>query len=138
MKRVCCLLLVLVLMILCASCDFAPQESKFYWIPEESFFVDYEITENKTVRFRYSIALVNDYDASVTASVSAKFKENETSGWLKETDFLMGRNEEGTWYYVPFEAGEKKNVIFVFEGSYAGGQVNENLSFPELLYMLDW
>ena len=63
MKRVCCLLLFLVLMILCASCDFAPQESKFYWIPEESFFVDYEITENKTVRFRYSIALVNDYDA---------------------------------------------------------------------------
>ncbi|MBQ4101298.1 MAG: hypothetical protein IJC85_00260 [Oscillospiraceae bacterium] len=65
--------------------------------PGRIVFVDYEITENKTARFRYSIALVNDYDASVTASVSAKFKENETSGWLKETDFLMGRNEEGTW-----------------------------------------
>lgn len=109
------------------------------WLKEESYFVDYEITSANTIKFRYSICLVNDTEDDITVSLSAKFEKNELKGWVEQDDFFLGCDENGNWLYQEIKGGEKKNVIFVFEGKYLGGDPNENLSFPsELMVMTDF
>ena len=127
MKRIYCVLAISVLMVmLLTGCDFyEDQSSEFYWIPEESYFAGYEIVDDKVV-FAYSICFVNDGEEDYAASVSAKFKRSELSGWVEYKDFFLGSAEDET-----VKAGTKKNIVYYYEGKYLGGEVNTNLSFPQ-------
>lgn len=107
------------------------------WIPEESRFLDYEITENR-IRFKYSICFENGFDTDEMISLSAKFARKELKGWLKYESFFEGCDETGNRAYYLIKSGEKVNLVFVFEGEYLGGSVNENLSFPEELLTSIW
>ncbi len=107
-----------------------------HWIAEESYFVDYEIIGD-TVKFRYSICFENNSDEDDTISILAKFKKSELKDWIKADEFIFGCDETGERLYEEIKKGEKKNVVFVFEGEYLGGEVNTNLSFPdEIMYVI--
>ena len=113
-------------------------EPTLHWLKEESRFVDYEITDENTVKFRYSICFVNDTEEDATVTVSAKFNKKELADWVEAEgqDFFTGCDENGEMLYAVIESGEKKNVTVVFEGNYLGGTVNEALSFPEELMLM--
>ncbi len=111
------------------------EEKSFYWLPEESFFVDYDIVDEKTIKFRYTICFVNNLDVDTTISLSAKFDKKELAGWVVQTDGFMGCDENGELLYKEIKQGEKEFVTVTFEGKYLGGEVNENLSFPEELIL---
>ena len=104
---------------------------RLYWVSEESYFVDYEIVDSKKVRFRYSICFVNNTKNDMTISLGAKFKQSEIKEWLKQSEFLTGYNDNHEPLYSKILSGEKKNIIFMFEGEYLNGKINRNLSFPE-------
>lgn len=105
-----------------------------HWLPDESYFVDYEIVDN-TVKFRYSICFVNGTERDCGVKVSAKFKEEELSNWIKNVDFFEGHSKNGEWSYCEIKSGEKINLVLTFEGEYLGGSVNTDLSFPEELIL---
>ena len=118
------------------STMYYPHESSgLRMIPEESFFVDYDIVNENTVRFRYSICFANDSGMDATVSIQATFDRDELKGWIKKDDLFMGMDNNGKMLSETVKNGEKANIIFVFEGEYLGGAVNENLSFPSE-YML--
>lgn len=110
----------------------ANEEVTFRWLPEESYFVNYEITKKNTVKVWYSICFVNNDDEDLTISLYAKFKKKDVKGWL-EYDFLEGVDDNGKTLRAEIKSGEKTNIIFVFEGAYLGGLVSENITFPEEL-----
>ena len=55
---------------------------------------------------------------------------------MKNEKFLTGLGEDGKLKKEKIGSGEKINVIFVFEGKYLGGKVNENISFPEEIILM--
>ena len=104
-------------------------------IPEESFFVDYDIVNENTVKFRYSICFANDSEIDTNVSIQATFNSDELKGWVKKEHLFIGMDNNGKMLSETVKHGEKVNIVFVFEGEYLGGSVNENLSFPSE-YML--
>ena len=109
-------------------------ETDFYWIPEESGFVDYQIRNDKII-FSYSICFVNDSEEDIAVAVSAKFKESEIKDWIQCEIFILGCDEDGNMKYELIESKGKKNVVFYFEGKYISSNVNTNLSFPDELIL---
>lgn len=107
-----------------------------YWIPEESYFESYEIVNN-TISFHYSICFVNNTPYDTTISLRAKFKQQDIKGWLKQEDYYPGCDKNGERLYQTIKAGEKVNISYQFTGEYLGGTVNENLSFPQKLIILE-
>lgn len=107
-------------------------ETDFYWISENSYFVDYKIEENKII-FSYSICFKNDSDSDISVAVSARFKKSELNNWIKYQDFFMGYDEDGNMKYGVVKAREQKNVVFYFEGEYISSDINTKLSFPDEL-----
>ena len=110
------------------------EATDFYWIPEESYFVDYKIKNNKVI-FSYSICFVNNSEEDVTVAVSANFKKNEIKDWIKYKNFFMGYDENGIMKSELIKSKEKENVIFFFEGEYISDKINTNLSFPNELIL---
>ena len=110
------------------------EATDFYWIPEESYFVDYKIKNNKVI-FSYSICFVNNSEEDVTVAVSANFKKNEIKDWIKYKNFFMGYDENGIMKSELIKSKEKENVIFYFEGEYISDKINTNLSFPNELIL---
>lgn len=111
------------------------EKDVLYWVPEESNFVQYEIVDEK-IRFSYSICFVNDSEEAQTISLSAKFNSNELEGWIKNSGFFLGNNEQGELLKEEISPGTKENITFYFEGDYLGGTVNNELSFPcEIILM---
>lgn len=99
------------------------------WIREESYFVDYSIVGD-IVQFRYSICFNNTSGHDLLISpVSAEFDVRELNGWLEYEDFFRGKID-GAEYEALIPDGEKVHIIFVFEGTYLGGEVNQKLSNP--------
>ncbi len=74
-------------------------------------------------------------ESDTTICVSAKFKNKELKGWV-EPDIFTGNDENGDMVYQKIHTGEKTSVVFVFEGKYLGGTINENLSFPDELILM--
>lgn len=109
-------------------------DSDIHWLPEESYFVDYEVVDGK-VRFRYAICFVNNSEYDVGIKLSARFKADELGGWIKYSSFFEGYDENGEWDYRIINHGEKVQYIYTFEGEFLGGAVNTNLSFPEELIL---
>ena len=99
-------------------------------------FVDYEIIDEK-IRFGYSICFVNDSENSHKVSLSAKFNSEELRGWLKNNGFFLGCNENGEILSEEILPETKKNIIFYFEGEYLGGNVNNELSFPDEIILMN-
>lgn len=137
MKRVVSLLLLFCLSVSLWGCDFRSpeQESSFYWLPEESGFVDYEI-DGDCVRFRYRICFVNETKQDVSIKVSAAFSPKELAGWVESKDYFDGLNNRGDWTYQTVGSFCKNQLIYTFEGKYLGGEVNTELSFPEDLMVV--
>lgn len=104
-------------------------------IKEESYFVDYEI-DGDIIRFRYALCFENSLDDDLSVSIwTASFKKSETKGWLKNDGPIVGYVDNYERSYT-IRSGEKVTVIFVFEGEYLGGPVNEELSFPYISTVL--
>ena len=105
------------------------------WVPEKSRFEDYKIEKDK-VRFCYSIYFINYEDEALKVSLGAKFEQSELEGWFSPQDtdeYLDGLDEKGEKLYAVIKPKEKKRVKFWFKGKYIGGKVNNELSFPELI-----
>lgn len=114
------------------SSNYNEGEIIFTWIPEESYFVDYEINGNK-IKFQYSICFENKDDEETEFMLSAKFKKSELEGWIKYEKFFDGMDENGESSYRKIPPHTKMNMSFYFEGDYLGGEVNTHISFPEEL-----
>jgi len=132
-------LLVFMVVTIC-GCNANSEPSKFRIIEEESFFAGYEIKGDRVI-FSYSICFANDYEDDIHVELDARFKKSELKGWFErddKDDFIAGTTVIGEWGEGDIiKGGEKKNVLFYFEGKYLGGEVNENLSFPRqtMLFM---
>lgn len=138
MRKICLLLSVILAVLLVAGCalldnENANQKGSLYWEPDKSAFVDYDIIDDDTIKFRYSIHFVNNSKDDLMVSVSAKFKAKELKDWVKYESLFAGKDQNGERMYSEIKAGESADVIFVFEGEYLGGKVNAELSFPEEL-----
>ena len=105
------------------------------WIPEKSFFIDYEIKDNR-VKFCYSICFINQSEHDTKFSLSAKFDRKELKKWIKYEPFFIGYDEFGKMNISEIKSGETKNIKFFFEGEFAGGTVNAELSFPRELIIM--
>ena len=126
---------VLTMVSLFQTPDTENNDNTLHWLSKESKFVGYEISGD-IVKFRYSICFVNNSQYTANISLSAKFKSSELKGWMKSEKFLTGLGEDGKLKKEKIEPGEKINVIFVFEGKYLGGKVNENISSPEEIILM--
>lgn len=131
---------VLVLCFIFSGClgMYKEEETSISWEPEKSHFVDYEIDGDR-IKFRYSIHFANDYDEDITISLSVKFKSKELKKWVKADKdiggFFNGCDQNGEMLYTTIKAGEQVDIVYVFIGEYLGGEVNENLSFPETIVL---
>ena len=108
------------------------EKSKLYWVPEESYFVGYEIIDDNVV-FSYSICFVNNWNDDYVVDVSAKFQKSEMKNWIEYKDFYLGTSNDGT-----VKANSKKNIVYSFKGKYLGGKVNTNISFPKELILTSY
>ena len=126
MKKFCfAIAFVLLFSTLLSGCDINEgNKSKFYWIPEESYFVDYKIIDDEVV-FSYSICFVNEWDEDYAVDISAKFKKTELRNWIEYKGFYLGTSTDNV-----IKGNSKKNIIYCFEGKYLGGKVNTDISFP--------
>ncbi len=109
-------------------------EPVYTWKPEKSYFVDYEIIDEDTVKFRYSICLENILNEPTNVAIGVTFDEKELNGWVTP-DFFIGYDDVGEMLYATVDPKTVKNVVFTFFGEYLGGEVNEELSFPEITLM---
>lgn len=135
MKKLSVIILTLVLISILSVCLFLSYNSEdesttLEWNPENSYFLDYKIKNNR-ITFRYVIEFKNKSDTALSFQIGVKFSKKDTKGWLKN-EFLIGdtdyTDENG---YFPLDSNEKESIVFSFEGEYLGGNVNTNLSFPE-------
>lgn len=117
----------------CASDTF--KDVAIGWIPESSYFVDYQVTGDK-IKFRYSVCYYNNTLDRIDIGIAAKFNKKELRGWLKYESFFFGMDDDGDMKYETVNPKEKKNIVFCFEGDYLGGSVNRNLSFPEEIILV--
>ena len=138
---------ILLATILVGACVFIPvmllqsreeqtNEDTLYWLPDESYFVDYEIVEGK-VKFRYAICFVNNSGNDCFIKLSAKFATKDLKGWAENNEFFDGCDENGEWEYRKVKNGEKSVLVYTFTTKYLGGPVNTNLSFPEDLMLVE-
>lgn len=122
----------------CADEDTAstPDTEYFAWIQEESMLVDVKIEDNNVQLF-YSICFDNRYDHGVTvSSVVAKFSQYDLLGWLHYQDAFVAETTDGcNSVIIPPET--KMSVTFIFQGEYLGGEIDEDLRFASLVYMVD-
>ena len=126
----------LVIFLLILDSNSLDRSNTLYWEPEESYFVDYKITDENTVKFRYSIHFVNNSEEDITAALTAVFNSQEIKGWLDQGNGLIGCDENGELLYTEIKSGESADAVYVFEGKYLGGKVNQNLSFPEEIILM--
>lgn len=133
------IILLIMPMILSSCINSYSERSKdvaLSWIPEESYFVDYEINGEK-IKFRYSICFHNHTSEPTEIGICAKFNKRELNGWLRYEGFFIGDDNDGLLKYGLIKPKEKTNIVYTFEGDYLGGTVNENLSFPEELMTIE-
>lgn len=125
-----CMMLPLGLDYPLAPLDTENTENTLHWLPAESYFVDYEITDN-TVKFRYAICFVNNSGSDCSVTLSAKFHTKDLKGWTENNDFLDGCDENGEWVSHVIPNGEKVVHTYCFTVPYSGGTVNTDIQFPE-------
>ena len=113
----------------------ADTENTLHWLPEESYFVDYEILGDK-VRFRYAICFVNNSGDDCNIQISAKFHREDLVGWTNQYGFLDACDENGDWNYRKILDGEKAVFTYCFTVPYTGGAVNTDMEFPEEIILV--
>lgn len=111
-------------------------EDTLCWLPDESYFVDYEIVDDE-VRFRYAICFVNNSGSDSHIRLSAKFAAKDLKGWAENSGFFDGYDENGECDYRKIKNGEKTVLVYSFTTKYLGGPVNTTLSFPEELLLCE-
>lgn len=110
------------------------QKETYPWIREEGYVIDINVSGD-CVSFKYALCYSNesDYYIGITHVVCG-FDESELDGWYTNTDsrqnnILVGfANKDGSEVYIA--PGEERVVVFTFEGSYAGGTIPSELSYP--------
>ncbi len=127
---------IIIILILTAIAIIVPPESgnennTFHCSEADSYFVDCKV-ENGRVKIRYSMCFVNNSDHDVSFTLAAKFKKNEVKRIMK-SDFVFGCDENGDVLTQTLHCGEKKNIVYIFERDYLGGDISKTISFPEEL-----
>lgn len=134
-KLIAFVLLILSLSVLtwgCGTHDTSHDDASIHWIPEESGFVDFEVSGDY-VKFRYRICFVNETREDIGIKLTATFDPDELAGWIEYKDFYDGLNDQGKWDYQTVNASGKTELVFTFQGKYLGGSINNSLSFPQEL-----
>ena len=115
-----------------AASDMNPESETFRWVKEESHFVDYQV-KGETVQFRYVFCFENHTDHDIRlSSFTASFRKDDLKDWIRYQQFYSGTPENGE-SDVLIGKGNKMSVMFVFEGEYLGGIINENLLAEDLV-----
>ena len=114
-----------------------PDRKYFTWVKEESTLVDISVADN-TVHLYYSICFDNQYDHEVDVwAVTVGFSRFALLGWLKYQDAFVGNPIDGSTK-VTIPPNTKTSVVFVFQGEYLGGKINEKLRIRGLVHLVDY
>ena len=103
------------------------------WIPERSYFSDYQINQDK-IQIAYSVCLFNETEDPVDISISFIFRKKDLKGWLQYESLYFAEDENGE-SYVTIKPMTTDNYTLYFEGTYLGGTVNKEL-FPDDIIMV--
>ena len=103
------------------------------WIPERSYFSDYQINQDK-IQIAYSVCLFNETEDPVDISISFIFRKKDLKGWLQYESLYFAEDENGE-SYVTIKPMTTDNYTLCFEGTYLGGTVNKEL-FPDDIIMV--
>ena len=128
--------LVMLLFTGCSSKHEQVGKNGFAWNREESYFIDYSLSEN-IIKFRYALCFENNTEDDITLSyLNAAFPKSELRGWLRYQKYYPGTLENGD-FEITIQAGEKVSIIYVFSGEYLGGSVPDDLSLPDITMLQD-
>lgn len=117
-----------------AQADNQPDEQVVIgWIPERSYFSDYQINQDK-IKIAYSVCLFNETEDPVNVSISFAFRKKDVKGWLQYESLYFTEDENGE-SYVTIKPMTTDNYTLYFEGTYLGGTVNKEL-FPDDIIMV--
>ena len=131
------LLVPILLLNSCNSYNHATETNTLRWIPEESYYIGYDIIDD-IVKFQYSICFENCTEYDTIISLHAKFHKNDLKGWVIPDGFFVGCDENANTLYQLINAHQKINVVYTFFGEYVGGDVSDEVSFPdEIIIMTD-
>ena len=112
----------------------ASLNESFFWKKSESKLVDVKIVDNK-VQLYYSICFDNQYDHSIwVSSVTGGFSRFDCWRWMKYEKAFVAETEDGQ-NGVLLPPKTKMSVIFVFEGEYLGGKINEDMRLDSLVFL---
>ena len=104
------------------------------WIPEKSYFSDYQINEDK-VQIAYSVCLFNETEDPVDISISFIFRKKDLKGWLQYESLYFAEDENGE-SYITIKPMTTDNYTLYFEGTYLGGTVNKELFTDEIMMVV--
>ena len=104
------------------------------WIPEKSYFSDYQINEDK-VQIAYSVCLFNETEDPVDISISFIFRKKDLKGWLQYESLYFAEDENGE-RYITIKPMTTDNYTLYFEGTYLGGTVNKELFTDEIMMVV--
>ena len=106
----------------------------FAWLRKESGLVEAKIVGDK-VQLYYSVCFDNQYDIGIlVSSVVGGFSRLDCWGWMKYEKAFVAETEDGQ-NEVLIPPKTKMSVIFVFEGEYLGGKVNEDITLDSLVFL---
>ena len=143
LKKSACFLLIAAFLLCsitgCGAEDTTPNPDRKYfkWVEEESILVDAKAVDN-TVQLYYSLCFDNRYDHEVDVwAVTVNFSRFALRGWLQYQDAFVGDPIDGSTK-VTIPPNTKMSVVFVFQGEYIGGKVNEKLRIRRLVHLVDY
>ena len=146
MRRVSCLCSFLILIVLSSvlfsTCTHSENNTNtnsteakaLQWIREKSTCIGASV-DGETVQLTYSLHFKNSTDRDILICYpQAKFNYFELYGWMEYEKNFSGYGVEGENTFF-IQAGEEKDIIIIFEGTYTGGAIKENLSLPTVAYL---
>lgn len=139
---ICFALAVACVLCLASGCSFLKEQpvqfrddGRFRWVGDENDLLLIEV-EGNTVRLYYEFCFENTLAYGIEASfIVVNFSIIDTWGWLKYERSYDAKNLDGSesCLYVP--AGTRKSTVFVFEGEYLGGPVNDSIEIQNLVFL---
>ena len=142
MKSLCIVLIVAFLLCAITGCSaedttYKTDRKYFTWVKEESTLVNIRVVDN-TVYLYYSIYFDNQYDHEVDVwAITVRFSRYSLRGWLKYQKVFVGDPVDGSTK-VTIPPSTKTSVVFVFQGEYLGGKINEKLRIRGLAHLVDY
>ena len=129
---------ILIILLLTSCTSIEKEYPALKWFPEKSHFLDYKI-EGHVVTFRYKILFKNFTNEDIAVGITAIFEKSYTKDWVEENEFLATFSKSDNDLkdgYAVVKANNSTYVIASFSGTFTGGKVNTNLSFPEEIILI--